>query len=57
MGPSKKELEQGYLDTGFIPEDGASVFKQEKGDAWDWMPEDKNDGGGFLDRGNFWDRM
>lgn len=54
---SAKELEQGYTDTGFIPEDGASVLKPEKGDAWDYMPEDKDTKGGFLDRGATWDRM
>lgn len=53
--PTQKELEQGYTDTGFIPEDGTSVFKKEKKHSY--MPEEINDDVGFLDRGNYQDRM
>lgn len=56
-GVDPSTLEKGYSNTGFIPEDLHSVFKDEK--EADNMPccvESETKAGGFLDRNNTHDR-
>ena len=55
-GVDSSTLENGYSDTGFIPEDGASVFKEEKEEDTIICMKDEVKTGGFLERKNVCDR-
>lgn len=57
-GVDSSTLEKGYSDTGYIPEDGESVFEAEKED-YDccMMSMEETETGGFLKRNNYYDRI
>lgn len=60
------DLERGYSDTGYIPEEGENIFKPESVEMEKrerkmmqmcGMDMKENDSGGFLERQNTDDRM
>jgi len=61
---SPKDLERGYLDTGYIPETNENVFKDTEAEEISMrkkygmcMEESEDYSGGFLERRNTDDRM
>lgn len=60
MDINQKDLDRGYLDTGYIPETGESVFKDTEAEEMKMrkkygMPPEEYEG--FLERNNYDDRM
>jgi hypothetical protein len=56
-GVDSSALDKGYSDTGFIPEDGESVFEAETDENSIFMESSEIKTGGFLKRKNHYDRM